>query len=135
MLSVFARSSQMANNKFFNTMFFGNKGKGRVLKFNRKFSPINDRYNETVPKTYAGDYNMWGLLFDPMGGLKQNTEYAMYYGSTTRPPCYEDVLWVIFPNRPIKIKSIHIQYIDKLFKIKNARVIQPLNNRIVTYAL
>lgn len=51
MMSVFGMSSQMGNNKFFNNMFFGSKGKGRVLKFNKRFKPIKDRYNETVSKT------------------------------------------------------------------------------------
>lgn len=77
---------------------------------------------------------MWALLLDPRGGLKPQTQYAMYYGSTTRPPCYEDVLWVVFP-KPIKIKTIQIEYIDQLFKVKPTRVIQPLNNRVVTYAM
>lgn len=77
MMSVFARAEMSANNKFLNSMFFGNKGKGRVLKFDRKFNPTKDKYNSTVQMKYAGDYNLWALLLDPMNGLKPKTEYAM----------------------------------------------------------
>lgn len=72
-------------------------------------------------------------LFDmQFKGTSRNFHYAMYEGSLTVPPCFEDVYWIVVLNTA-KIRREQLLYIDRLFDIKPSRVLQKNNDRTIAY--
>ncbi len=83
---------------------------------------------ENIPQYNAlRHYRRVGI--NPMFLLPSDRSYALYSGSETKPPCKEDVLWIVFTN-PIRVSS---QDINRFHSIvgDNARPVQPLNNRVI----
>jgi carbonic anhydrase len=66
---------------------------------------------------------------NPIFLLPVDRSYALYSGSETKPPCKEDVLWIVFTN-PIRVSDKEIARFHRIVG-NNARPIQPLNGRVV----
>lgn len=63
--------------------------------------------------------------------LPENKAFYLYEGSLPRPPCTENVTWIIM-EEPINCSDIFHKQIKKRSK-NNARSIQKLNNRTIYY--
>lgn len=61
--------------------------------------------------------------------LPTDRSYYLYHGSETRPPCAEGVQWIVFKT-PIRVSWDEINYIKNIIG-PNARLSQPLNNRVI----
>ncbi len=111
-----------------------------------------------VHQNEAGDYVVVGLLFeegehnelldrlpsfrvergeDPYGDpidynelITDRSDYFLYNGSLTTPPCTEGVRWVVI-KQPIIASPRQIQHYHDLLGFDNNRPIQPHNSRIV----
>lgn len=62
--------------------------------------------------------------------VKDRTNYFLYNGSLTTPPCTEGVKWIIL-KRPVIASPAQIQHYHDLLGFDNNRPIQPLNSRLV----
>jgi len=111
-----------------------------------------------VHQNAAGDHAVVGLLFqvgefnkyldqlpsfrvargeDPHGDpvdynefIGNRTDYFVYNGSLTTPPCSEGVQWIVL-KEPIIASPEQIQHYYKLLGFDNNRPIQPHNSRLV----
>lgn len=61
--------------------------------------------------------------------LPTDRSYYLYQGSETRPPCTEDVQWIVFKT-PTRVSWDEINHYKSIIG-SNARTIQPLNNRVI----
>lgn len=75
-----------------------------------------------------------GVQIDPATLLPADKRYFAYDGSLTTPPCTEGVKWVAMPI-PITASPSQILAIRASSHGTNARPVQPLNNRILSYAV
>jgi carbonic anhydrase len=66
---------------------------------------------------------------NPMFLLPTDRSYALYSGSETKPPCTEEVLWIVFTN-PLRVSSKDISRFHSVLGF-NARPLQSLNNRVI----
>lgn len=62
--------------------------------------------------------------------ILNRTDYFLYNGSLTTPPCTEGVLWIVF-KQPIIASTEQIQHYHDLVGFDNNRPIQPHNSRII----
>ena len=86
------------------------------------------RISENVPNhDTLMQYRRIGI--NPMFLLPADRSYALYSGSETKPPCEEDVLWIVFMN-PLRVSNQEINYLHSIVG-DNARPVQPLNNRVI----
>lgn len=73
--------------------------------------------------------------FDPGALLPNKLKTLRYVGSTTTPPCLEDVLWLLL-ERPVTLSAEQIEPIQAVIRgfndgFDNNRPVQPLNGRRV----
>jgi carbonic anhydrase len=66
---------------------------------------------------------------DPAGLVPAAGGYYAYDGSLTAPPCTEGVRWIVL-KQPLEPSAAHLARLRLLF-LRNARPVQPQNNRIV----
>lgn len=64
--------------------------------------------------------------------LPKNHAYYSFQGSLTTPPCSEGLQWLVM-QYPIEASAQQIAQFQKIIGGKNARPIQPLNNRKVFF--
>ncbi|MEN8168345.1 MAG: carbonic anhydrase family protein [Pseudomonadota bacterium] len=83
---------------------------------------------ENIPKR-SGNRHYRQVGINPMFLLPSDRSYAFYSGSETKPPCVENVQWVVFTN-PLNVSKSDISRFRDIVG-SNARPIQPLNGRIV----
>ena len=62
--------------------------------------------------------------------IKGRSEYYLYNGSLTTPPCTEGVYWIVL-KRPLIASPEQIQHYHDLLGFDNNRPIQPHNARVV----
>jgi carbonic anhydrase len=83
---------------------------------------------EHIPKYNSlRQYRRIGI--NPIFLLPSDRSYALYSGSETKPPCEENVLWIVFTN-PLKVSSKDISRFHSIIG-NNARPVQPLNDRVI----
>lgn len=73
------------------------------------------------PRTEPFDYNQL---------VTNRTQYFLYNGSLTTPPCTEGVQWIVI-QEPILASPEQIQHYHDLLGFDNNRPVQPRNARIV----
>jgi len=85
-------------------------------------APEADEEAHSIP----GEIDLFGPFFESIEGM-----YYNYAGSLTRPPCTEDVMWVVFTT-PACISKEQVATIKALFPDPmNNRPVQPVNGRKV----
>ncbi|NNK31899.1 MAG: carbonic anhydrase [Xanthomonadales bacterium] len=62
--------------------------------------------------------------------VRGRSDYFLYNGSLTTPPCSEGVQWVVM-KQPIVASESQIQYIHDLLGFDNNRPLQPHNARVI----
>jgi carbonic anhydrase len=99
--------------------------------------PVNGGHRKNITLTRIGE-NIPALKshrrnrrvgINAMFLLPADRSYYTYQGSETRPPCTEGVQWVVLKS-PIRVSWDEID-LFKSFVGPNARVPQPLNNRVI----
>lgn len=71
------------------------------------------------------------VYFDPSAFLPAGRSYYQYDGSLTTPPCTEGVLWRVM-REPIEASAAQIAAFKEVVG-ENARELQPINGRAVSY--
>jgi carbonic anhydrase len=62
--------------------------------------------------------------------VKGRSDYFLYNGSLTTPPCTEGVKWIVL-KQPVIASPEQIQHYHDLLGFDNNRPIQPLNSRLI----
>jgi len=62
--------------------------------------------------------------------VKGRSDYFLYNGSLTTPPCTEGVKWIVL-KQPVIASPAQIQHYHDLLGFDNNRPIQPLNSRLI----
>lgn len=132
-----------AENTYHNTVYpmeihFVHQGKGGhvlvvgVWVKEGASNKILRRILENLPKD-EGVVHPLPSLIDPSGLLPARKDYYQFAGSLTTPPCLEGVTWIMLSNTITASK----EQIAKVLGIegKNARPVQALNKRDITYSL
>jgi carbonic anhydrase len=83
---------------------------------------------KNIPK-YNSIRQFRRIGINPMFLLPSDRSYALYSGSETKPPCEEDVLWIVFTS-PLRVSAKDIGRFQNILG-DNARPLQPLNNRVI----
>ncbi|MBD2014255.1 carbonic anhydrase family protein [Microcoleus sp. FACHB-53] len=106
-------------------------GKLAVVGVFMKEGKLND-FIETlwthIP-TQKGEKLVQGISVNASVLPPDNKSYYSYIGSLTTPPCSEGVSWNVM-RTPIEISSEQIAKLTSVYS-RNARPVQPLNQRIV----
>jgi carbonic anhydrase len=82
-----------------------------------------------MPEMEGEEHEVDGVTIDPAGLLPRNTDYYMYTGSLTAPPCTEGVTWFVL-KAPVEISPAQIAAFARLYP-HDVRPVQPLNGRVV----
>ena len=83
---------------------------------------------EHMPKTEGQEQEIPGVEIDPAGLVPRETQYYMYMGSLTAPPCTENVRWLVLKT-PVEISAEQIRAFAELYP-HDVRPLQPLNGRV-----
>ena len=83
---------------------------------------------ENLPKSGIRGYNR-RVGINALFLLPSDRTYVAYKGSETRPPCGENVQWLVFKS-PTKASWKNINHLKAIFGY-NARPLQPLNDRVI----
>ncbi len=89
---------------------------------------------EHIPNESGHEAKINGVNVDPAQLLPADKRYFSYEGSLTTPPCSEGVQWIVL-SKPITASPAQILKIREASHGANARPVQPLNNRILSYAV
>ena len=93
------------------------------------------RHNVTLGRILENLPPVDGRVYNRRAGinvlflLPRDRSYYTYEGSETRPPCQENIQWVVFKN-PVRVSWEDIQRIHAVVGDNN-RPIQPRNGRVV----
>jgi len=87
-----------------------------------------------MPEKEHVEVKVPGVKINPMELLPDNQRYYSFSGSLTTPPCTEGVQWVVMPQ-PVTASTEQILKIRQAAGGTNARPVQPMNGRILYYAL
>jgi carbonic anhydrase len=83
-----------------------------------------------MPASAQAERAVAGVVVDPARWLPAAHGYYAYDGSVTAPPCTEGVRWIVM-KRPQTLSAAQLARLKQLFA-DNARLVQPLNGRMVT---
>lgn len=86
-----------------------------------------------VPKVRGKEVEIKGQKINPMDLLPPDKSFYAFNGSLTTPPCTEGVQWVVIED-PITASPAQIMAIRQAAGGANARGVQPLNDRVITYS-
>lgn len=67
---------------------------------------------------------------NPSQLIPKNSQYYVYNGSLTTPPCSEDVIWILYKN-PIEASPSQIRHFKTYITEFNARPLQKVNGRTI----
>lgn len=95
--------------------------------------------NATMKKMIDHLPNERGTVFEikdetvnPADLIPSNQSYYSFKGSLTTPPCTEGLLWLVMAD-PITASPAQILMLRKAMGGDNARPVQPLNGRVISY--
>jgi len=82
-----------------------------------------------LPLEKGGEVAPPGQTVDLNQLLPENKGYFTFMGSLTRPPCTEDVLWLVL-KQPQQVSAQQLAIFQRLYR-PNARPVQPAGGRII----
>jgi carbonic anhydrase len=89
---------------------------------------------KNMPAEEKKEFAVKDVNINPAQLLPENKRYFAYMGSLTTPPCVEGVQWIVMPE-PITASPAQILTLREAAGGNNARPVQPLNNRVLSYAV
>jgi carbonic anhydrase len=92
-------------------------------------NPILQPIWDAIPDQQGPERIVQGKTINANQLLPADRHFYEYYGSLTTPPCSEGIRWFVMAQ-PLEVSSEQIQRFTALFS-RNARPVQPLNNRFV----
>ncbi len=104
-----------------------------VFAKNGKANPTLKKIIDNLPKESGKEQIIEGEQINPADLLPMKHNYYSFNGSLTTPPCAEDVQWIMMASA-ITASSAQISKLKKAAGGINARPIQTLNNRVVSYS-
>jgi carbonic anhydrase len=87
-----------------------------------------------LPKEEGSEFSVQDANIEPIQLLPADKRYYAYDGSLTTPPCTEGVQWIVL-SQPITASPAQILTIRQAVHGSNARPVQPLNGRVLSYAV
>lgn len=87
-----------------------------------------------LPDEEGKEFAVKDTVINPNDLLPQDKRYYAFAGSLTTPPCTQGVQWLVMPN-PITASPAQLLQIRQASDGSNARPIQPLNGRDLSYAV
>jgi len=115
----------------------GKDGKAAILAVLIKggnANPTLEQILNHLPKEQRKEIPVPGVGVDPSALLPADQRYYAFMGSLTSPPCSEGFQWIVMPS-PITASPAQILRVRQETHGTNARPVQPLNNRVFSYAV
>lgn len=115
----------------------GDQGKLLVIGVFAKGGDENTELQKVVtnlPNDKGQDHIIPGAAIMPLALMPVKQDYYSYAGSLTTPPCTEGVQWIVMAN-PITLSPAQIAILKRAIGGVNARPVQPLNKRVISYSL
>jgi carbonic anhydrase len=100
-----------------------------VLLQQGEANPFVDKVWTYIPLDAGDTVRMPADWLDLATLLPQDQRYYQFFGSLTRPPCTEGVLWMVL-KQPVTLSAEQLRLFAQMFPA-NARPVQALNGRIV----
>lgn len=97
-------------------------------------NPMLEQILSHLPKEKKKEIAVPGSSIDPSQLLPVDQRYYAFSGSLTSPPCSEGFQWIVMPT-PITASPAQILQIRQETNGTNARPVQPLNGRVLSYAV
>jgi carbonic anhydrase len=97
-------------------------------------NPVISKIIKNLPKEQRKEVEVRGEKIDPSQLLPQDRRYYAFSGSLTTPPCIEGLQWIVMPT-PITASPAQILEIREAAGGNNARPVQPMNDRVLSYAV
>jgi carbonic anhydrase len=99
-----------------------------LLELGKDNAVIRELWNH-LPKEKEKESLLEGVKIDATDLLPKNRGYYTFEGSLTTPPCSEGVTWFVL-KQPAPISIDEVAEFSKVYP-RNARPVQPLNDRVV----
>ena len=87
-----------------------------------------------LPKETGKEFAINGGYINPYDLVPSSQDYYSFRGSLTTPPCTEGLQWVVMAT-PITASPAQIMTMRKAALGENARPVQPLHHRPITYSV
>lgn len=105
-----------------------------VLVKGGSLNPALQVITEHLPEPDGKEHVIKGELINPQDLFPLDHDYYSYMGSLTTPPCTEGLQWIVMAGT-ITASPAQIATIRQAIGGSNARSVQPLNGRVVAYAM
>lgn len=87
-----------------------------------------------LPKEQGKEFPIAGEQINPLDLMPAKRDYYSFAGSLTTPPCSEGVQWAVMAE-PITASPAQIFSLKTAMGGANARPLQPLNQRTISYSM
>lgn len=98
-----------------------------------KENPTLQKIIDHLPHEDEKPIEVKGVNINPTDLLPTKYSHYSFLGSLTTPPCSETVQWFVM-SEPITASPLQINKLRKVVEGNNARPVQPLNDRSVTFS-
>jgi carbonic anhydrase len=105
---------------------------GVLAKIGKENQPAMESILNHLPKEPGKPQSIEGQSINPSDLLPAKRSYYSFVGSLTTPPCAEGVQWIVMAE-PITISSAQLTKLKKAIGGSNARPVQPLNGREISF--
>lgn len=99
-----------------------------LLERGERANPVLQSVLNNLPLE-RGAHFMPAEIIDLATQVPDEPAHFLFMGSLSQPPCTEDVLWVVM-KRPLPVSDNQLAIFSRLYE-RNARPVQPLNDRLV----
>jgi carbonic anhydrase len=100
-----------------------------VLLKKSKAHPLIETLWIHLPADKEKEHAVGGVSIDPSALIPADHGYYTFAGSLTTPPCTEGVTWYVLKS-PAEVSAAEVTRFGKLYR-RNARPVQPLNDRVI----
>ena len=96
-------------------------------------NPVLQEIVDHLPNDQGQEHTIQGERINPAHLLPTKRDYYSFNGSLTTPPCSQNVQWIVMAH-PITASSAQIVRLRREMGGANARPVQPLNGRVISYS-